>query len=52
MEGDCLLAFEEVEGRNRLSRICDAETFNDILACLPRYAALFECVSAQLSKDV
>lgn len=47
-EDDYLLLLEAVEDRNRLSHIYDATTFNNILARLPNYAALFERVSAQL----
>ena len=50
-EDDYLLLLEAVEDRNRLSHIYDTETFNNILARLPGYAALFERVSTQLSKD-
>lgn len=50
-EDDYLQLLEAVEDRNRLSHIYDAETFNNILARLPAYAALFERVSAQLSTD-
>lgn len=49
-EDDYMLLLEAVEDRNRLSHIYDAATFNDILARLPGYAALFERVSAQLIK--
>lgn len=49
-EDDYMLLLEAVEDRNRLSHIYDAETFNNILARLPGYAALFERVSAQLTK--
>jgi nucleotidyltransferase substrate binding protein (TIGR01987 family) len=49
-EDDYLLLLEAVEDRNRLSHIYDAETFNNILARLTGYAALFERVSAQLIK--
>lgn len=49
-EDDYLLLLEAVEDRNRLSHVYDAETFNNILARLPAYAALFERVSAQLVK--
>lgn len=49
-EDDYLLLLEAVEDRNRLSHMYDAATFNDILARLPDYAALFERVSAQLIK--
>ena len=49
-EDDYLLLLEAVEDRNRLSHIYDAATFNNILARLPGYAALFERVSAQLIK--
>lgn len=45
-----MLLLEAVEDRNRLSHIYDAATFNDILARLPGYAALFERVSARLIK--
>lgn len=50
-EDDYLQLLEAVEDRNRLSHIYDAETFNNILARLPAYAALFERVSTQLSTD-
>ncbi|MBA3493076.1 MAG: nucleotidyltransferase substrate binding protein [Gammaproteobacteria bacterium] len=50
-EDDYLLLLEAVEDRNRLSHIYAAETFNSILARLPRYAGLFERVSTQLIKD-
>jgi nucleotidyltransferase substrate binding protein (TIGR01987 family) len=49
-EDDYVLLLEAVEDRNRLSHMYDAATFNDILARLPGYAALFERVSAQLIK--
>ena len=49
-EDDYLLLLEAVEDRNRISHIYDAETFNNILARLPGYAALFARVSAQLIK--
>ena len=45
-----MLLLEAVEDRNRLSHIYDAATFDDILARLPGYAALFERVSARLIK--
>lgn len=47
-EDDYLLLLAAVDDRNRLSHIYDTETFNNILARLPGYAALFERVSAQL----
>jgi nucleotidyltransferase substrate binding protein (TIGR01987 family) len=47
-EDDYLLLLEAVEDRNRLSHIYDAETFNNILARLTGYAALFERICAQL----
>lgn len=47
-EDDYLLLLDAVEERNRLSHVYDAETFNNILARLPGYAALFERISAQL----
>ncbi|NOT13930.1 MAG: hypothetical protein HOP23_19290 [Methylococcaceae bacterium] len=50
-EDDYLLLLDTIEDRNRLSHVYDAETFNSILVRLPGYAALFERVSAQLSKD-
>ena len=50
-EDDYLLLLEAMEDRNRLSHIYDAETFNNILARLPGYAALFERISAQLIKE-
>lgn len=50
-EDDYLLLLETVEDRNRLSHIYDAETFNNILARLPGYAALFERISSQLTKE-
>src|SRR5450759_3479657 len=50
-EDDYLLLLEAVEDRNRLSHIYDAETFNNILARLPGYAALFERISSQLTKE-
>ena len=50
-EDDYLLLLEAVEDRNRLSHIYDEVTFNTILVRLPGYAALFERVSMQLSKD-
>jgi len=50
-EDDYLLLLDAVEDRNRLSHVYNAETFNGILARLPGYAALFERVCAQLSKD-
>ena len=50
-EDDYLLLLDAVEDRNRLGHGYDAETFNDILARLPSYAALFERVCGQLSKD-
>jgi nucleotidyltransferase substrate binding protein (TIGR01987 family) len=50
-EDDYLLLLEAVEDRNRLSHIYDEVTFNNILARLPGYAALFERVGVQLSKD-
>lgn len=50
-EDDYLLLLEAVEDRNRLSHIYDAETFNNILARLPDYAALYERISAQLMKE-
>ena len=40
-----------VEDRNRLSHIYDAETFNNILARLPDYAALYERICAQLVEE-
>lgn len=49
-EEDYLLLLEAVEDRNRLSHIYDAETFNNILTHLPRYAALFERISENLTK--
>lgn len=51
-EDDYLLLLQAVDDRNRLSHIYDAETFNNILARFPDYAALFERVSAQLMKDI
>jgi len=51
-EDDYLLLLDAVEDRNRPSHVYDAETFNNILVRLPGYAALFERVSAQLSKDM
>lgn len=50
-EDDYLLLLEAVEDRNRLSHIYDEVTFNNILSRLPGYAALFERVGMQLSKD-
>jgi len=50
-EDDYLLLLNATEDRNRLSHIYDAETFNLILARLPGYAALFERISAQLTKE-
>ncbi len=50
-EDDYLLLLDAVEDRNRLSHVYNAETFNVILARLPGYAALFERVCVQLSKD-
>ena len=50
-EDDYLLLLEAVEDRNRLSHIYDAETFNNILARLPGYAALFERISSHLTKE-
>lgn len=49
-EDDYLLLLEAVDDRNRISHIYNAETFNNILARLPGYAALFARVSAQLIK--
>ena len=49
-EDDYLLLLDAVEDRNRLSDIYDTETFNNILQRLPGYAALFERISAELSK--
>jgi len=51
-EDDYLLLLEAIDDRNRLSHIYDAETFNNILARLPGYAALFERVSTQLIKNI
>ncbi|MEQ1590631.1 MAG: nucleotidyltransferase substrate binding protein [Gallionella sp.] len=50
-ENDYLLLIEAVEDRNRLSHIYDAEIFNNILARLSEYAALYERVSVQLTKS-
>lgn len=50
-EDDYLLLLDAVEDRNCLRHAYDAETFNDTLARLPSYAALFERVCGQLSKD-
>lgn len=50
-EDDYLLLIEAVEDRNRLSHIYDAEIFNNILARLSEYAALYERVSVQLTKS-
>ena len=50
-EDDYLLLLEAVEDRNRLSHIYDAETFNNILARLPGYVALFERISSHLIKE-
>ena len=47
-EDDYLLMLDAIEDRNRLSHIYDAETFNQILARLPGYAALFERISGKL----
>ena len=50
-EDDYLLLLEAVEDRNRLSHIYDAETFSNILARLPGYAALFDRISSNLTKE-
>ena len=50
-EDDYLLLLEAVEDRNRLSHIYDTETFNNIIARLPGYAALFERISSHLMKE-
>jgi nucleotidyltransferase substrate binding protein (TIGR01987 family) len=49
-EDDYLLLLDAIEDRNRLSHIYDAETFNNILARLPEYAALFERIGGHLTK--
>ena len=50
-EDDYLQLLAAVDDRNRLSHIYNVETFNNILARLPQYAALFEQISAQLVKE-